>query len=134
MKANVENRVRQGPIELKSIPHEETGSRQMLTLTKNDDHRFLTQTQSAGKEHALCHCFFEPREAHHDADLYRLYQKEAVNIEGHGGRNLRVVLDYELKKHLYRDLAKLGKDQHSAYSKHAIAERPVSRSFEERLP
>ena len=122
MRPDVENVVRQGLAEMKSIPHEETGSRQLLTLTKNG-HRFLTQTQSAGKAQALYHGFTKPREAHHDADLYRLYQKAAAKVEGQGGRNLRVVLDYELKKHLYRALAKLGKDRNSADGKHAIAER-----------
>ncbi len=121
MRPDVENLLRQGLIEMKSIPHEEMGSRQLLTLTKNG-HRFLTQTQSAGKGQALYHGFTKPREAHHDADLYRLYQKAAEKIEGQGGRNLRIVLDYELKKHLYRDLAKLGKDRNSADGKHAIAE------------
>jgi len=122
MKPDVENLVRQGLIEFKSIPHEETGSRQLLTLTKNG-HRFLTHTQSAAKGQAVYHGFTKPREAHHDADLYRLYQKEAVKIEGHGGRNLRVVLDYALKKHLYRDFPKLSKDRNSVDSNHAIAER-----------
>jgi hypothetical protein len=71
MKPDVEYLVSQGLIEFKSIPHEETGFRQMRTLT-NNDHRFLTHTQSDGKVQAPCHGFFEPREAHHDADLYRL--------------------------------------------------------------
>jgi len=122
MRPDVENLFRQGLVEMKSIPHEEMGSRQLLTLTKNG-HRFLTQTQSAGKGQALYHGFTKPREAHHDADLYRLYQKAAAKIEGQGGRNLRVVLDYELKKHLYRDLAKLGKARNSADGKHAVADR-----------
>ncbi len=122
MRPDVENLVRQGLAEMKSIPHEEMGSRQLLTLTKNG-HRFLTQTQSAGKGQALYHGFTKPREAHHDANLYRLYQKAAAKLERKGGRNLRVVLDYELKKHLYRDLAKLGKDRNSADGKHALAEK-----------
>jgi hypothetical protein len=122
MRPDAENLVRQGLVEMKSIPHEETGSRQLLTLTKYG-HHFLTQTQSAGKGQALYHGFTKPREAHHDADLYRLYQKAAAKIEGQGGRNLRVVLDYELKKRLYHDLAKLGDNRNSAESKHAIAER-----------
>jgi len=41
MKPGVEYLVSQGLIEFKSIPPEETGSRQVLTLTKND-HCFLT--------------------------------------------------------------------------------------------
>ena len=122
MRPDVENLVRQGLVEMKSIPHQESGSRQLLTLTKNG-HRFLTQTQSAGKGQALYHGFAKPREAHHDADLYRLYQKAAAKIEGQGGRNLRVVLDYELKKRLYHDLAKLGEKRNSMDDKHAIAEK-----------
>jgi hypothetical protein len=122
MRPDVENLVRQGLVEMKSIPHEETGARRLLTLSKNG-HKFLSQTQNAGKEQALHHGFDKPREAHHDADLYRLYQKAAAKIEGLGGQNLRVVLDYELKKHLYRDLAKLGKDQDSVDGKHATAEK-----------
>jgi len=121
MRPDVENLLRQGLLEVKSIPYELLGSRQVLTLTKNG-RRFLLQTQSAGKGQALYHGFTKPREAHHDADLYRLYQKAAAKIEGEGGRNLRVVLDYELKKHLYRDLAKFGEDRKSPSAKHAVAD------------
>jgi hypothetical protein len=122
MRPDLENLLRQGVVEMKSVPHEETGSRQLLTLTKNG-HRFLMQTESAGQGQALYHGFTRPREAHHDADLYRLYQKAAAKIEGQGGRNLRVALDNELKKHLYRDLAKLGEDRNAPDGKLAVAER-----------
>ncbi len=122
MRPDLENLLRQGLVEMKSIPHEETGSRQLLTLTKSG-HRFLTQTQSAPKGQALHHGFTKPREAHHDADLYRLYQKAAAKIERQGGCNLRVVLDYELKKRVYHDLAKLGQDRTSAQSKRSVAEQ-----------
>jgi hypothetical protein len=122
MRPDVENLVRQGLVEMKSIPHEEMGARRLLTLTKNG-HRFLTQTQSAGKGQTLYYGFTNPRDAHHDADLYRLYQKATEKIERQGGRNLRVVLDYELKKHLYRDLATLGEDRNSADGRHAVAEK-----------
>jgi hypothetical protein len=121
MRPDVEQLFRQGLIEMKSIPHELIGSRQSLTLTKNG-HRFLTQTQSAGQGQVLYHGFTKPREAHHDADLYRLYQKAAAKIDGQGGRNLRVVLDYEMKKRLYRDLAKFGNGRKSASVKQAVAE------------
>ena len=39
--------------------------------------------------------------------IYRLYEKAAQKIENEGGTKLRVVLDYELKRDLYRDLATL---------------------------
>lgn len=122
MRPDVENLIRQGLVQMKSIPHEEKGSRQLLTLTKAG-HRLLTENRFAAKDQALYSGFAKPREAHHDADLYRLYQKAANKIERAGGRNLRVVLDYELKKRVYRDLAKLGSDRTSAEGKRAVAER-----------
>jgi len=122
MRPDLENLVRQGLVAIKSIPHEELGSRQLLTLAKNG-HRFLVQTGSAAKGQSLYYGFAQPREAHHDADLYRVYQKAAAKIVNEGGRNLRVVLDYELKKHLYRDLAKLGKDRNSVEAKETVAQR-----------
>jgi hypothetical protein len=70
----------------------------------------------------------------HDADLYRLYQKAVSQIESQGGQNLRIVLDYELKRHLYRDLAKLGKDRNSADGKHSIAERHGLQVVRGRIP
>ena len=122
IKPDVENLVRQGLVEMKSIPHEERGHRQLLTLSKTG-YRFLTETQSSRKEQALYHGFVKPREAHHDADLYRLYQKAAAKIAGQGGHGFRVVLDYELKKHLNRDLSRLGKDPYSTDDKHTIARK-----------
>jgi hypothetical protein len=83
--------------------------------TKNG-HRFLTNAQSAGKGQVLYHGFTRPREGL-DADLYRLHQRAAEKIEEQGGRNFRVVLDYEMKKHLYRDLAKRGPGRASSEQK-----------------
>jgi hypothetical protein len=91
-------------------------------LTKTG-HRLLKEAQIVRKDQALYHRFTKPREAHHDADLYRLYQKAAGKIERAGGRNLRVVLDYELKKRVYHDLAKLGPDRASTESKRTVAEQ-----------
>ena len=122
MRPDIENLVRQGLVEMKSIPHEEMGPRKLLTLTKNG-HRFLTAPQSAGKGQVLYHGFTKPCETNHDAELYRLYQKAAEKIEEQGARNLRVVLDYEMKKRLYHDLAKLGPGRASSEQKHLVAER-----------
>ena len=122
MRPDIENLMHQGLVEIKSIPHEEMGSRKLLTLTKKG-HRFITDTRSAGKGQVLYHGFTKPRETNHDADLYRLYQKASEKIEGQGGRNLWLVLDYEMKKRLYRDLAKLGPGRVSSEQKHLVAER-----------
>jgi hypothetical protein len=122
VKLDVENLVRQGLLQMKSIPHEEKGSRTLLALAK-PGHRLLVENRFVGKDQALYFGFAKPREAHHDADLYRLYQKAAGKIERGGGRNLRVVLDYELKKRVYHDLAKLGPDRASSEGKRTVAER-----------
>jgi len=121
-RADLENLSRQGLVEIKAIPHEETGSRTLLTLTKQG-HRFLTEAQAASKGQVLYHGFIKPREAHHDADLYRLYRKAAEKIERNGGKNLRVVLDYEMRKRVYHDLAKLGTERNSSSRQGEVAER-----------
>ena len=96
--------------------------RWLLTLSKRG-HRFLTTTQTTPKAQAIHYGFTKPREAHHDADLYRMYSAAAEKIEAQGGRNLRVILDYELKKRLYHDLTQLGPDRESAAKKKEIAEK-----------
>src|SRR6266478_3955958 len=81
-------------------------------------HRYAERRQRSG---SLPRIHQAPRS--HDADLYRLYQNAAEKIEGQGGRNLRVVLDYEMKKRLYRDLAKRGPGRASSEQNHLVTER-----------
>jgi hypothetical protein len=47
------------------------------------------------------------RELRHDAAIYDVYQKEAKKISKSGGSPKRVVLDFELKKNVNRQLAKI---------------------------
>ena len=85
----------------------EANPRELLTLTPTG--RELLRTNGlVSRGQAVYAGFARPREANHDADLYRLYQKEAPRIEEQGGQNLRVILDYELKGKVRRDLARLG--------------------------
>ena len=93
----------------------------------------LTDSESAGKGQVLYHGFTKLRETNHDADLYRLYQKAAEKIEEQGGRNLRVVLNYEMKKRLYHDLAKLGPGKPSSEQNISLPNGIGFRSFEERF-
>lgn len=72
---------------------------------------------------AVYHGLVRPRDAKHDAELYRLFQKESARIERAGGRPLRVVLDYELSRHLNRDLATLGSESDVPEARHQIAEQ-----------
>jgi hypothetical protein len=122
MKREVENLIRKGLLQTKSIPYEKTGSRQLLALTKAG-HRLVTENGITGKHQVIYHGFSRPREAHHDADLYRLYRKASEKIACEGGRNFRVVLDYELQKHVNHDLAGLGRDGHSSEREQTVAEQ-----------
>lgn len=75
----------------------------VLTLTK-EGKRLLWRQNLVPKEQALYEGFVKPKELAHDAELYRLYQRIATEIEMNGGKVRRVILDYELKQQLYRDL------------------------------
>jgi hypothetical protein len=64
----------------------------------------------------------KPKEAFHDADLYRVYHKVSDEIESQGGRVDRVILDYEMKEELYAKLAEALEDHMSEREREAIRE------------
>ena len=80
----------------------------LLALTR-EAHKFLERNRIDGshRDQAFYHGFVKPRESRHDAEVYRLYERAAKEIKQEGGTNLRVVLDFELKRNIYRELAKL---------------------------
>jgi hypothetical protein len=94
----------------------------IVTLTKTG-HRLLKNTKQLPDDQPIYHGLLKPREVKHDADLYRLYQKEAARIERAGGRPVRVLLDYELKRNLNRDLAQMPPERDDANAKERIAEK-----------
>ncbi len=103
MESDIHNLVRQGLAEERGTSVLKNESRHVLTLTKQG-HHFITQWNFLPQNQAIYHGFVKPKEANHDADLYRLYQKINGDIEHKRGRVLRVALDYELKEKLYRKL------------------------------
>ena len=105
--SDVHNLIRQGLVRKGAFEGPEANPRELVTLTKRG-HRLLRANSLAPQGQAVYYGFVKPREANHDADLYGLYQKEAARIEGNGGRNLRVILDYELKRKINREIARLG--------------------------
>jgi len=131
--ADVRNLARQGLVAEKPIPHPESSPRRFLTLTKQG-YVLLKDTNSLAANQVAHYGFTKPREAHHDADLYRLYYTAAEKIERQGGRNLRVVLDYELKKRVYHEVAKLGRDRNSSEKKKEIAERHGLQCVKGKIP
>jgi len=104
---DVQDLVRQGLVRKGIFEGPEAYPRELLTLTKRG-HRLLRKNRLTVDNQATYSGFMKPREANHDADLYLLYQKEAARIEAQGGRNLRVILDYELQRRINRELANFG--------------------------
>jgi hypothetical protein len=94
----------------------------LFALTKKGA-RLTRNSGVVPEDQVLYHGFVKPREAKHDADLYRLYHAQAERIEAAGGHVTRIVLDYELKRHLNRDLASLPLEEQSDEARERIAER-----------
>jgi len=94
----------------------------VLTLTKTGK-RLVQNTRRVPDDQRLYHRIVKLREAKHDAELYRLFQTEAARIENAGGKPLRVLLDYELKRNLNRDRAKLEKQKSDPQEIERLAER-----------
>jgi len=106
----------------------EATPREIVTLTKRG-HSLLCANRLVPRAQAVYHEFVKPKEANHDANLYLLYQKEAARIEMEGGRNLRVILDYELRRKINRDLARFG-----TAARNEIAERHGLRVVRNKIP
>jgi hypothetical protein len=104
---DLRNLVRRGLVRKDVFEGPEGTPRELLTLSKAG-YRLLRANRLVAKDQAIYHGFVKPREANHDADLYVLYQKEAARLQTQGGRPVRVVLDFELKKRINHDFAKFG--------------------------
>jgi DNA-binding PadR family transcriptional regulator len=97
----------QGLVSERTLPVSGRKTIRVLALTKTGK-RALADTNRVREGQRIYHGIVKPREAKHDAELYRLFQAEAARIETEGGRPLRVLLDYELKRDLNRDRVRLG--------------------------
>jgi DNA-binding PadR family transcriptional regulator len=133
MEQETANLVRQGLIEEKRVETSLSRTTRMYTLTRTG-RGLLAKSGRVPKGQEVYSGFVKPKEAKHDAELYRVYQKEASRIERRGGRVRRVVLDYELKKKVNRDLARLGREKDNPGSKQEVAERYGLRVVHGRIP
>src|SRR5260370_8516838 len=105
----------------------------MYTLTKSG--RMLIQRSGrVSNDQEIYAGFVKPREVKHDAELYRVYQKEEDRIDRRGGRVRRVLLDFELKRKVNRDLVRLGPEKDDPDKKRDIAERHGLRVVHGRIP
>jgi hypothetical protein len=128
LQEDLRNLLRQGLIRKGTFEGPEHTPRELLTLTKRG-YRLVRANRVVPNGQAIYYGFVKPREANHDADLYKLYNKEVARILKEGGRNPRVILDFELKRKLNRDLAKFGRG-----ARPEIAKRHGLRVVRGRIP
>jgi hypothetical protein len=112
----------QSLISEKVLPADRKHTIRLFALTKTGA-RLARRYPGVPEDQVLFHGFVKPREAKHDANLYRLYHAQAERIAQAGGRVTRVVLDYELKRNLNRELAFLTPEEQSEEARKRIAER-----------
>ncbi len=111
-----------GLLARRTIGQESRQPRHVVTLTRKGK-QFLLASGRIPEGQALYHGLVKPRELKHDAALYRLYQRELNRISQRGGHAGRVVLDYELKRRIHRDLARLEQQPPTSEARREIAER-----------
>ena len=121
MDQDLKNLARQSLISRRSIQGAQTERVQILVLTKAGK-RFLAKQKLVPKDRPIYHGLVKLKEVLHDASLYRLFHKAARKIERGGGTVRKVYLDYELKKQINRELARLGPDRQNPDKKGEIAQ------------
>ena len=114
---DLQNLLRQGLVRQGIFTGPELTPLELLTLTKRG-YRLLRESRTVPKNQAIYYGFVSRRNANHDADLYKLYNKERVHVVNQGGRNPRVILDVELKRKINQDIAKLGRDARPEIARH----------------
>jgi hypothetical protein len=120
MESDIRSLTRQGLVEQRTIEGHSSYLTKVLTLTK-DGHRVVERAQLVSRRQDTYHGLVKPKEARHDADVYRLYQKVSREIERSGGKVRQVMLDFELKKDLYKALSRMQPDKDPRYERISIA-------------
>jgi len=133
MEKDIRALARQSLVRDKTLEISQKKTLRVVTLTKAG-HRLLKNTNQVPDDQPIYHGLVKPREVKHDADLYRLYQKEAARIERAGGRPVRVLLDYELKRNLNHDLALLGTEKDDLDRKGEVAEKHGLQLVDGKIP
>lgn len=105
MAYDLANLTRQGLVYARSGPAGRNSVARVAALTKAGRHVARALPEYDPRQ-ALYAGIVKPREASHDARIYRMFHMEANRIESEGGHVQRVVLDYELKRDIYSPLAK----------------------------
>jgi hypothetical protein len=105
MESDLRHLQRRELVRLRSVRFE--GTVRVVTLTGRGA-RVIRQAFKSGSPQEIYAGLKKPRELRHDAALYEIYQAKAQEIVETGGKIKRIVLDYELKKKLNREMKNAG--------------------------
>jgi hypothetical protein len=133
MEREIESLMRHGLGEEKRFEISLSKNTRMYTLTKAG-RRLMRGSGRVLNDQEIYAGFVKPREAKHDSELYRVYEREEDRIDRRGGRVRRVLLDFELKRKVNRDLVRLGPEKDDPDKKRDIAERHGLRVVQGRIP
>jgi len=133
MENDVQNLRRQGLLEQHSIEGHDGRSKNVLVITR-DAHKLLTRQNRIPEGQAIYHGLAKPKEVRHDADLYRLYHQVADEIESSGGTVRRVILDYEIKRELYKKLSQIDPHKNPAYERIRVANEYDLQVVNDKIP
>ena len=133
MEREIESLMGHGLVEEKQFEISLSKNTRMYTLTKAG-RRLMQGSGRVPNDQEIYTGFVKPREAKHDAELYRVYQREEDRIDRRGGRVRRVLLDFELKRKVNRDLVRFGPEKDDSDTKRDIAERHGLRVVRGRIP
>ena len=114
---DLQNLLRQGLIRKGTFAGPEQSPRELLTLTKRG-YDLVSTCRMVPRNQTIYHGFGRSRDANHDADLYKLYRKGLLHVAKEGGRNPRVILDFEMIRKINRDIAKLGRNARPEIARH----------------
>lgn len=121
MEHDLKNLIRQSLIIRRGIKTSNKEQIHVLTLTKPGQ-RFLRKQRLTQEGQSIHYGLVKPKEARHDTTLYRLHEKAARQIERDGGRVRKVTLDYDLKRQINEQLARLGPERQNPDRKNEVAQ------------
>ena len=133
MENDLQNLRRQGLLEQHSIEGHDGRSKNVLVITRNA-HKLLTRQNRIPEGQAIYQGLAKPKEVRHDADLYRLYHNVAEEIEQSGGKVRRVILDYEIKRELYKKLSQIDPHKNPAYEHIRVANEYDLQVVNDKIP
>ena len=101
---NVERLISRGWMKSKTVFPRRGGERHEVVVLSRKGRELLLAQQAGGDAQRYYAGLAKPNEIEHDMAIYAAFREQAAAIEKSGGKVQRVVLDYEFKSHINRQM------------------------------